>query len=299
MAFKKKTEGASILQLEDRERFLEEHIRKLERDEKKLSEKLEYLEERELKLAMKVSNLQQVRKRKPEFLTNYIASRNNKPLEEDKPIEDVKIADFHKKKAKDTVKEVLETHGAEKFNPPTKKERCINAEKLLKDVLSKPVEEKSLYEEPMTKREGKAKKVLSNLLSAKKESNEPDLPQSPDLSLDSERKHIHAAQIKNVLEKKNIRKEPETQNKKAPIKQFSMGLKNSESVQLFRLLLSKGVMTIDEAASQLSENKKVVETWAKELETNGIIDVNKPLYGSPTLKLKVLTERMQKTINKL
>jgi hypothetical protein len=115
----------------------------------------------------------------------------------------------------------------------------------------------------------------------------------------SERKQILEAQIKNVLKKQEMKKMEEQQKQevldaKTPIHKLNLDGKMSESASLFKLLLSRGAMTLEEAGKIMKADKDTMSKAAKDLEDSGLIEVNRPLYGSPKIRLKSLTEGMEK-----
>jgi hypothetical protein len=121
----------------------------------------------------------------------------------------------------------------------------------------------------------------------------------PHIEEKKERKQILEAQIKNVLKKQEMKKKEDEQKQevldaKAPIRKLNLDGKMSESADLFKLLLSKGAMTLEEAGKIMKADKDALAKAAKDLEDSGLIEVNRPLYGSPKIRLKSLTEGMEK-----
>jgi DNA repair exonuclease SbcCD ATPase subunit len=113
------------------------------------------------------------------------------------------------------------------------------------------------------------------------------------------RKKLLEANIKKVLKKQErvkeevIRREKELESQ-TPVRDLRMNNKMHDTFRLFRVLLAKGTLTLDEAREQLNVDLDTVRGWAKDLENSGIVEVNTPLYGSPTLKLKTLPTGMKK-----
>ncbi|MBN2015141.1 MAG: hypothetical protein JW778_08175 [Candidatus Altiarchaeota archaeon] len=224
---------------------LEGELRKLEEEEKSLENRLTELEEKEVELAKTVSELAQVKKRRPDFLINYMSSKNKGLVAEVKPTSTVMITEERREKTKELIEDISLSH-------PTKK-----------------------IEEPKT--EEKITEV--------------------------DRKQLLEAHIKKVLENQELRKmrEQEKQeilNSKIPVKELKMNKQQSDASHLFQALMVEGVLTVDEASRLLRTDKDIINTWAKDLESSGIIEVSRPLYGSPKLKLKRLPAQMKKTLIK-
>ncbi len=197
--------------LENKENKLEEELKRLEKEEQALRKKLGKIEARELEIARKVSELEQVKRRRPDFLDEYIASMDNEPTPQE-----TRIPKPESKKEEDEIK--------------------------------------------------------------------------------SGRKKLLKTHVKKMFKRQEIRKEEEQRKQeildsKVPIKELKMDNKKSDSMRLFETLLSEGVMTVDAAAKLLEVDKRTVEEWANDLENTGIIEVSKPIYGSPKLKLKSLSAR--------
>lgn len=218
---------------------LEKELKRVEKEEKALEKRLTELEEKELSLAKTVGELTQVKKRRPDFLINYVSSKKMGLMAEVKTGFDVGLEKMKTKKVEEAIKDASHSH------TPKRDEKVVEVD----------------------------------------------------------RKHLLKAQIEDVLKKQELRKQEEYKRQeiiesKTPIKALRMNQRLSDASHLFKALLSKGVLTVDDASRLLKVDREVVKKWAKDLEASGIIEINKPLYGSPKLKLKRLSEGMKKTLIK-
>lgn len=218
---------------------LKKELERLEKEEKALERRLTDLEKKELALAETVSELTQVKKRRPDFLINYMSSKDRELIQEVKTCSDIEVKKAKKGKTGEDIRRT------QLYQPPKKEEKKIE-----------------VY-----------------------------------------RKQLLEAQIKNVLKQQEIRKKEEYERQemlesRAPIKKLQMDRQFSDASRLFKALLTKGVMTIDDASRLLMVDKDTIKKWANDLEISGIIEINKPLYGSPKLKLKGLSEKMKETLVK-
>jgi len=72
----KNTDMGRLDRLERREDKLDKELKRLEKEERSLEKKLRKLETREMKLAKMISELEHVKKRRPNFLINYMKSKD-------------------------------------------------------------------------------------------------------------------------------------------------------------------------------------------------------------------------------
>ncbi len=124
-----------------------------------------------------------------------------------------------------------------------------------------------------------------------------------EMEVNEERKQLLRANIKKVLKrqelvKKETKEREEKLGSKTPIKELKINNKAHDTIRLFRVLLAKGTITMDEASEQLNVGKDTIEKWTMDLENSGIIEVSTPLYGSPILKLKTLTTGLKKKLTR-
>jgi len=103
-----------------------------------------------------------------------------------------------------------------------------------------------------------------------------------------ERKNILKKQISNVIERyKQGKKEEKGQEIPREIKQLKIltGGEASDARILFEFLLKKGSTNVEEAAKELNIHKETIESWAKDLESSGLIEVNE-FTGKTLMKLR-------------
>ncbi len=116
-----------------------------------------------------------------------------------------------------------------------------------------------------------------------------------------ERRSILASQIKNVLKRQQEVKKQEELNKKLleskkiiDKKEINIVLNGDEksgAMKLFRLIVDKKSIKLNDAAELLNADKRDVEKMARDLEKEGFIIVSTPFYGEPKLNLKVAPNR--------
>jgi hypothetical protein len=329
------SEATRLDRLEKKEVVLEAEIGRLDKEEKDLERRLTELELKEIELAKSVSRLTQVKARRPEFLMNYMKLAKKHalaseaapvPIPNPAPIPFQSPVRSHAPETKPApvipqvpapkvpeVKPVAAPAPEAKIAQVTPEAKPAVVTPEPEAAPSPPAQPKPAPEvapvpgspAPPQGPQAPGPEVKPAAASTQALLAEAPAPTPPDLKVEekSERKQIHEAQIKNVLKKQEIKKIEEQQKQevldaKAPIRELKLDGKMSESAELFKLLLSKGVMTLEEAGKILQADKGTVLSAAKDLEDSGLIEVNKPLYGSPKIRLKNLSERIKDAMDK-
>jgi hypothetical protein len=310
------SEAVRLDRLEKKEVVLEAEISRLDKEEKDLERRLTELELKEIELAKSVSRLTQVKARRPEFLMNYMKGAKKRaaaveaapvpipspapaqapaqqPAPERAPIQ-VQVPTQAKTPTPAPAQPQVLAQPRPEANP---------AAASAPPAQPKPAPEIAPVPAPPKGPQAPGPEVKSAPATASTQVllAEASAPNPPNLKAEekSERKQILEAQIKNVLKKQEMKKMEEQQKQevldaKTPIHKLNLDGKMSESASLFKLLLSRGAMTLEEAGKIMKADKDAMNKAAKDLEDSGLIEVNRPLYGSPKIRLKSLTEGMEK-----
>jgi hypothetical protein len=298
------SEATRLDRLEKKEVVLEAEISRLDKEEKDLERRLTELELKEIELAKSVSRLTQVKARRPEFLMNYMkVAKKRTPASEATPAPLPSPAPIPAARAPIIIPApappVPEAKPIASTPTPAAAPAPPAQPKTAPDVAPVPTPPQSPQAPAPEVKSAPATASTQALLSAASASTPPNLKAEEK----SERKQILEAQIKNVLKKQEIKRMEDQQKQdvldaKVPIRELKLDGKMSESADLFKLLLSKGAMTLEEAGKILQADKETMFSAAKDLEDSGLIEVNRPLYGSPKIRLKSLTERIKDAMDK-
>jgi hypothetical protein len=297
------SEDSRLDRLEKKEVFLESELGRLDKEEKDLERRLTELELKEIELAKSVSRLTQVKARRPEFLMNYMKSSKKRAVEAAAaPIPSPAPAAAQPAAQTTPPQPVVPTQP----RPAVAEKPPAQAQQPAPMAPATPQPAAPIQPKPETKPDASSQPAAASaqtLLPPHIE--EVDQPEAPKSKLEekNERKQILEAQIKNVLKKQELKKKEEQEKQevldaKTPVHKMNLDGKMSESAGLFKLLLSKGSMTLEEAGRMMKADKDTMNKAAKDLEDSGLIEVNRPLYGSPKIRLKSLTEGMEKPIEK-
>ena len=153
----KKTDMGRLDRLERREDKLDKELKRLEKEEKALEKKLMKLEAREMELVKMVSELERVKKRRPNFLINYMRSRD-KESTEIKPIP--ATVRRKERRSKKILEKVLMSHPPKEIEEKREEGKGAEEErkKLLKAQIKKVLEKRGLVK----KEERRRKEMLES-----------------------------------------------------------------------------------------------------------------------------------------
>jgi type IV secretory pathway VirB10-like protein len=280
------SEAGRLDRLEKKELALESELSRLDKEEKDLERRLTELELKEIELAKSVSRLTQVKARRPEFLMNYMKTAKKHSLAGE-AASAAPAANQVQAPAPAPLPTPAPAPAATQMKPPAPAAPAPAQPTAPAQITpeTKPVAPAAPSSPQPAAQEAPAATAQTLL--------------PPHIEEKKERKQILEAQIKNVLKKQEMKKKEDEQKQgvldaKAPIRKLNLDGKMSESADLFKLLLSRGAMTLEEAGKIMKADKDALAKAAKDLEDSGLIEVNRPLYGSPKIRLKSLTEGMEK-----
>lgn len=174
--------------------------------------------------------------------------------------------------------------------------RTYKPPKLKKELKKKPKVrkltkvEKVKKEKPRVKRE-LLEKEIEDLLKKHVSEVEKGLIEKKGSILKKEKKkevkEIMRKEIERVIQRSRVKKE------KKPERVLGIGdLKidlSKDARNLFKILLKKGTVRLDEAAKELQVDEEIVKEWAEDLERGGLIQIDRYPYGPSNLKLKELS----------
>jgi len=154
----KKTDMRRLDRLERREDKLDKELKRLEKEEKALEKKLMKLEAREMELVKMVSELERVKKRRPNFLINYMRSRDKEGSTEIKPIP--ATVRRKERRSKKILEKVLMSHPPKEIEEKREEGKGAEEErkKLLKAQIKKVLEKRELVK----KEERRRKEMLES-----------------------------------------------------------------------------------------------------------------------------------------
>jgi|GEM_PF-2418982 len=152
----KNTDTKRLDGLERRENKLEKELKKLEREEGVLEKKLKELEIKEMELAKMVSELEHVKKRRPNFLVNYMKTRDTGEfIAEITPSSVIGTVKRKRGRAKKVLKKVLISHLPKKIEEKKSGEETVEGERkqLLKAQIKKVLKKQKLVKKEEMRRE--------------------------------------------------------------------------------------------------------------------------------------------------
>ena len=98
-----------------------------------------------------------------------------------------------------------------------------------------------------------------------------------------ERKKLLRGEIEKIVKSGKGRKKEKKKPKE--LKELEIVM-NHDARRLFKILLEKGSVNLDDAKKQLEIDEETIQEWADDLKKAGIIDVVESPYGSPEFKLR-------------